>query len=189
MSTTSITLLDQLCRGSTPEAWQRLVDIYSPILLRYAVSRGVHRDAAADLIQDVFVVLVEKLPTFEYQQGGGFRRWLFTILLNKWRDRARAAARVPVVSVGNHLPEPPANDDSADTLGEAEYRQQVVALAVDLMKSEFEPATWKACWEHGVLGRPAAEVAAELGVTVNAVYLSTSRVLRRLRGSLRGLLD
>ncbi len=189
MSTTSVTLLDQLRHQPTPEAWQRFVDIYSPMLLRYAVSRGIRQDDAADLIQDAFVVLVEKLPAFEYAPGGGFRRWLFTILLNKWRDRKRAAARTPVVPAGSHLPEPPAGDDPADFIGEAEYRQQVVARAVDLMKSEFEPATWKACWEHGVLGRPAAEVAAELGVTVNAVYLSTSRVLRRLRGSLRGLLD
>ena len=189
MSTTSVTLLDQLRRGAAPEAWKRFVDIYSPILLRYAISRGVHRDAAGDLIQDVFVVLVEKLPTFEYRPDGGFRQWLFTVLLNKWRDRKRAAARAPVVSAGSHLPDPPEGDDPADMIGEAEYRQQVVARAVDLMKSEFEPATWKACWEHGVLGRPAAEVAAELGVTANAVYLSTSRVLRRLRGSLRGLLD
>jgi RNA polymerase sigma-70 factor (ECF subfamily) len=188
MSTTSVTLLDQLRQRPSPEAWQRFVDIYSPILLRYAVSRGVHRDAAADLVQDVFVVLVEKLPAFEYAAGGGFRRWLFTILLNKWRDRKRAAARAPVAA-GSHLPDPPAEGDPRELIGEAEYRQQVVSRAINLMRSEFEPNTWRACWEHGVLGRPAAAVAAELGVSENAVYLATSRVLRRLRGSLRGLLD
>ena len=186
MSTTSVTLLDQLRHQPTPEAWQRFVDIYSPILLRYAISRGVHRDAADDLIQDVFVVLVEKLPTFEYAPGGGFRRWLFTILLNKWRDRKRVAARAPVTA-GSHLPEPPADDDLRNLIGEAEYRQQVVSRAVALMQSEFEPTTWRACWEHGVLGRPAAEVAAELDVTENAVYLSTSRVLRQSCGVPRGL--
>jgi RNA polymerase sigma-70 factor (ECF subfamily) len=188
VSTTSVTLLDQLRHRPAPEAWQRFVDIYSPILLRYAISRGVHRDAAADLIQDVFVVLLEKLPTFEYQPGGGFRRWLFTILINKWRDRKRVAARAPVPA-GSHLPEPPADDDPRTLIGEAEYHRQVVARAVALMQSEFEPKTWRACWEHGVLERPATEVAAELKMTENAVYLATSRVLRRLRGSLRGLLD
>ncbi len=39
------------------------------------------------------------------------------------------------------------------------------------MEAEFQPVTWKACWECVVRGRPAAEVAAELGVTPNAVYL------------------
>ena len=52
-----------------------------------------------------------------------------------------------------------------------------------------KPATWRACWEFVVSDRPAKEVAAELGLTVNAVYLAKSRVLRRLRHELVGLLD
>ena len=57
------------------------------------------------------------------------------------------------------------------------------------MKTDFQPATWRACWENVVEGRPAAEVARELGITVNAVYLAKSRVLRRLHQELDGLLD
>ena len=57
------------------------------------------------------------------------------------------------------------------------------------MKTEFQPTTWQACWEHVVTGRPAAAVAQQLGITVNAVYLAKSRVLRRLRQELEGLLD
>ena len=72
---------------------------------------------------------------------------------------------------------------------EEEYRRYLVRRALGLMQAEFEPATWKACWEFVVHDRPAAEVAAELGLSVNAVYLAKSRVLRRLRAELRGLLD
>ena len=57
------------------------------------------------------------------------------------------------------------------------------------MQKEFQPATWKACWEFVVKDRPAAAVAAELGITINAVYLAKGRVLRRLREELVGLLD
>jgi RNA polymerase sigma-70 factor (ECF subfamily) len=38
-------------------------------------------------------------------------------------------------------------------------------------------------------GRAAAEVAAELGVTVNVVLLAKSRILRRLRQEARGLIE
>ena len=38
-------------------------------------------------------------------------------------------------------------------------------------------------------GRPVEEVAAELGLTPNAVYVARSRVLKRLRRELAGLLD
>ena len=74
-------------------------------------------------------------------------------------------------------------------LEEAEYRQHLVARAVELMQAEFEPATWQACWMLTALDRPAAEVADKLGVSVNAVYLAKSRVLARLRRELEGLLD
>ena len=75
------------------------------------------------------------------------------------------------------------------TFEEAEYRQYVVKQALDLMQVEFQPATWKACWEYMIMGRSADEVAKELGLTVNTVYLAKSRVLSRLRQELQGLLD
>jgi RNA polymerase sigma-70 factor (ECF subfamily) len=40
-----------------------------------------------------------------------------------------------------------------------------------------------------VAGRPAADVARELGMTAHAVYLAKARVLRRLREEVAGLLD
>ena len=52
-----------------------------------------------------------------------------------------------------------------------------------------EETTWKACWECVVAGKPAAAVARDLGLTVAAVYAAKSRVLRRLREELGGLLD
>jgi RNA polymerase sigma-70 factor (ECF subfamily) len=55
------------------------------------------------------------------------------------------------------------------------------------MQRDFQPATWRACWETKVCGRPAAVVAAELGLSVAAVHAATSRVLRRLRQELADL--
>jgi len=57
------------------------------------------------------------------------------------------------------------------------------------MQNEFQPVTWKACWEYVVGGRDPESIASELGITVNAVYLAKSRVLRKLRQELAGLLD
>ena len=58
-----------------------------------------------------------------------------------------------------------------------------------MMRADFQPATWQACWENVVAGRPAADVARELGITADAVYAATYRVLRRLRQELHGLLE
>ena len=72
---------------------------------------------------------------------------------------------------------------------EEEYRQHVVGRALCVMQADFRETTWKACWEMVVSGRPAAHVAAELGLTVGAVYAAKVRVLNRLREELQGLLD
>ena len=55
------------------------------------------------------------------------------------------------------------------------------------MQAEFQPATWKACWQAVVESRPATEIAAELGMTENAVFIAKCRVLGRLREELAGL--
>ena len=78
-----------------------------------------------------------------------------------------------------------AGPDDLEALWEAEYQQSLAGRALCIMRSDFQETTWKACWEMVVAGRPAAEVAAELGLTVGAVYAAKFRVLERLRRELR----
>jgi RNA polymerase sigma-70 factor (ECF subfamily) len=184
MDSTHVSLLQRLRRPEESEAWERFVRLYTPLLLYWARKLGLPEADAADLVQDVLVVIVRKMPEFQYEPGKTFRGWMRTVLMNKWRDRPRRGTPGELDSAN----EPPAPSDP-DDLEEREYRLYITSRALQLMSSDFEPATWKACWETVVGGRSAAEVAAELGVSVNAVYLAKSRVLGRLRRDLEGLLD
>jgi RNA polymerase sigma-70 factor (ECF subfamily) len=83
----------------------------------------------------------------------------------------------------------PAGPDPAAAFSEAEYQQYLVQRAMELMKGEFQTATWQAFWDFVVEGQPAAEVGRRLGISENAVYLAKGRVLRRLRQELAGLWD
>jgi RNA polymerase sigma-70 factor (ECF subfamily) len=153
-------------------------------LLFYWARRAGLQDAdAADVVQDVFTLLVQKLPQFAYDRDGSFRSWLRTILLNRCRNLARRPPAAPLAD------EQAVSPEIADVLAEADYRQHVVGRALQLMRTDFKPATWKAFWETTVAGRPAPEVAAELGMSVGALYVARSRVLGRLRQELAGLLD
>ena len=187
MFTTSPSLLERLCHSPAQEGWEQFVDMYTPLLVAWTRRLGLPRQEAADLLQDIFTVLVEKLPTFKYDAGKSFRAWLKTVLLNRWRNDLRKRAGVKIQG-DDGLSEIAAEDELPE-FEEEEYRSYLVRRALDLMRAEFQPATWTACWEFVVRDRPAAEVAAELGITVNAVYLAKSRVLRRLREELAGLLD
>jgi RNA polymerase sigma-70 factor (ECF subfamily) len=185
MESTSASLLVRLKDPAESAAWERFVKLYSPLLFFWARRQGLQDSDASDLVQDVLATLVRKIPDFIYDRGKGFRDWLKTVLLNKWRDRLRK--RAPVALQDEMMNQVP---DSVDQgFEEAEYRAYIVKQALELMQAEFAPKTWKACWEHVVQGRSAAEVAAELGISEGSVYVAKSRVLARLRVELEGLLE
>jgi len=183
MNTTPVSLLERLRQPADSGAWARFVDLYTPLLFHWARRTGLQETDAADLIQDVFQILVRKLPEFAYDKERSFRGWLRTVLLNQWRTGLRRRTERALNDNDARLAQP----DHQDALTEKEYRDFLIGRAMQVMKSDFQPATWQACWEHVAQERPVAEVAAELGLTVKAVYLAKARVLRRLRQELEGL--
>jgi RNA polymerase sigma-70 factor (ECF subfamily) len=187
MTRTPPSLLEQLRNPADQAAWERFVRLYTPLLHFWARRLGLDGPDAADLVQDVFVVLVKKLPEFRYDPRKRFRAWLWTVAANKARERRRRP--VPGEQPGDEPLREAAVADPADEAAEQEYRRYVVGRALQLMQADFEPTTWQAFWECVTARRPAAEVAAQLGLTPGAVYNAKSRVLRRLRQELRDLLD
>lgn len=187
MNTTSVSLLRRLHQPADHEAWRRFVHLYTPLLYYWARSVHLPEADAADLVQEVLLVLVQKMPEFAYDPVRSFRGWLRTVALNKWRERCRRYAAAPPAEDAalSDLP----GVTAVDVFAENEYRQWLVRQALEIMQTEFEPTTWKACWESIVSGRPATDVAAELGIRVDVVYSAKSRVLRRLREELMELLD
>ena len=117
-------------------------------------------------MQDVLTLLVRKLPEFRYDRDKSFRGWLRTVTLNCWRTRCRRA-ELPREA---HPPDLDglAGHDEADLLSETEYRRWLVGRALKLMKAEFQPTTWKACWECVVSGR----LAAERSTSISTIHLT-----------------
>jgi len=187
MPSTPLSLLLRLRDQPDPVNWNRFVDLYAPLLFYWASRLRLPPDRIADLVQDVFAILLEQMPRFEYDPQRSFRGWLKTILLNVWRKhlRRQGVERVQQVETLVEV----AEETGFSDLHEEEYRAHLVRRALAILQPEFEPTTWKACWEFVVQERPAAEVARELKISVNAVYLAKGRVLRRLRTELQGLFD
>ena len=186
MHTTPVTLLERLRDAQDVRAWERLLELYAPLLYFWALRAGENEHDAADLVQDVLVILVQTLPGFQYDASKSFRNWLRTVTLNKLRERKRKL-KGATLSLAD-IPEPQIAD-AAEQFWEEEYRKQLLGRALLLMKTDFDEATWTACWRSVAEGKPAAEVAQDLGISENAVYLARCRVLRRLRQELRHLLD
>lgn len=186
MTTTPPSLLQQLRSAPDARSWGDFIELYTPLLYRWANRTGVRDQDAVDLVQEVFVVLVEKLPTFHYDPNRSFRAWLKTVLLNLQRNHLRRnfRAEAALAEVARKEEVPPAED-----LGEREYREHLTRRAMELMRSDFAEPTWRACWLIVVENRTVAEVASELSLSENAVYIAKCRVLARLRHKLQGLID
>jgi RNA polymerase sigma-70 factor (ECF subfamily) len=188
MDSTSVSLLRRLRQPNQEDAWERFVDLYAPLIYHWGRNQGLNSTDASDLVQEVLATLVAKLPEFEYDPTQRFRGWLRTVTVNKARDFQRRQATEPSTGVDDAI-ERIAVADATDLFGEAEYRHFLVKRAMQLMQAEFQEQTWQACWKQVVEGRKAADVARELGITDNMAYLAKSRVLKRLREELDGLMD
>lgn len=190
MYTTSATLLVRLRKLDDQPAWSLFVQLYTPLLYYWARKLGNSETDAAELVQELLVTLVQKLPEFQYEaqagRSGRFRAWLRKVAVNKWRDlqkRKRPSALPPSDDAFADLAQP----DDAEAIWEREYQQFLVARALEVMKAEFQPTTWQACWETAVKGRKASDVSRQLGISQGAVFVAKSKVLRRLREVLAGL--
>ncbi len=188
MDSTSLSLLGRLQSGDKEIAWERFVELYAPLIFHWIRKTGLSGHDAADCVQDVLALLVVKLPTFTYDPRKSFRAWLRTVTLNKCRDAIRRGATI----AQNTVPLTPEDAESPDDIAlftDRDYRLFVVQRALEVMRTDFETRTWRACWSQVVEGKSAAEVAQQLNLSENAVYLAKSRVLRRLRDELEGFLD
>ena len=184
-------LLLRLKAPRDERAWAEFVEIYEPLIRRLARARGLQGADTDDLAQDVFRAVAVAIEQWDPDPArGSFRGWLFRIarnlIVNLLAARRRQGASFG--AGGTEMVEllraqPSDSEDSA--LFDLEYRRQVFARAAQRACSHFQETTWQAFWRTAVDGKSGAAVAAELGLSVGAVYVARSRVLGRLAERVR----
>jgi RNA polymerase sigma-70 factor (ECF subfamily) len=176
-------------------AWERLVDLYAPLVYHWCRRSALPAEDAADVFQEVFRALAVHIGGFRRDRAGDtFRGWLRTITRNKIRDHFRRQEGRPQAAGGTDaqmqmlaVAEPgPADDDDP---AEANLVHGQVRRTLETLRGEFEERTWRAFWAVQIDGRDTADVGAELGMTAAAVRKAKLRVLRRMREELGDLLD
>jgi RNA polymerase sigma-70 factor (ECF subfamily) len=185
---TSLTLLERV-KNWDHGAWQRLVDVYAPLVYRWCRRTGLKADEIPDVLQEVFLAVATHIEEFHHDRlGDSFRGWLWTLTRNKICDRARRQKRQPMGRGGStahaqlyRIAEPlPALPDAEPRV--ADDDDTVLAQrVVDLIRPEVEDRTWRAFWRLAVDGQPGREVASELGMSLQAVHQAKYRVLRLIR--------
>jgi RNA polymerase sigma-70 factor (ECF subfamily) len=191
LDATSTSLLRRV-KAQDQEAWGRLVALYHPLVYRWCRQTGLQEADAVDVGQEVFRAVSRGMADFRHDRPGDtFRGWLRRITQNKLRDHA-LTCRPELVGVGGDgalqvLSRVPS--DGAELGDQAEEADFVYRRAVELVGSEFEEQTRKAFWRVVLEDHSPEDVARDLGMTVNAVYLAKSRILRRLREEFEDLIE
>ena len=196
MLPTSLSLLDRL-KAAKPDApdWHQLQAIYLPLIQNWITRVLSIKDDSADISQEVFLVVIRELPTFNRQRDGAFRAWLRTITFNRLRTYWKQKKRQPMTGLGYGDEtddllarlEDPASDLSLEW--DRQHDRHVFQKLLASARPDFGSTTWEAFQRFAIHGKPAAVVADELGISVNAVLQAKSRILKRLREEAAGLID
>jgi RNA polymerase sigma-70 factor (ECF subfamily) len=189
---TSDSLLERLKEGQA-EGWRLLLDLYAPLVLWWCARQRLRPQEAEEVAQEVFLTVTTRVAGFTRQrQRGSFRAWLRAITRNQLAAYCRRRGRQPQALGGRAgeellagVPADPAG--APDPADDAAERGILRRRVLDLLRGEFDARTWDAVWQTVVEGRRPADVAADLGMSVNAVYIARSRVLGRGRELLQDL--
>jgi len=182
---TSQTLIARVKDPADAAAWNEFVAIYRPVIYRMARRRGLQDADAHDLAQKVMLAVCRAIQHWEpAADRPPFRAWLATLSKNaiiNALSRRRPDAGSGSTQTLERLNEQAADDPQTTAELALESRRETLRWAAEQIRGEFSEAIWRMFWETAVLGRPVADIAAELGRTAGAVYMARFRVMQRLK--------
>jgi RNA polymerase sigma-70 factor (ECF subfamily) len=183
---TSIGWLEALKRGDRhATAWRYLVETYGPFLRAILARKGLRAQAADDVVQNVLLVIVRRLPEFERQRTGSFRTWLRSITVNCLRDYWKAEGKHRPAAGACHvqslIEELQDAHSELSQIWNREHAHHVVGLLLEAVRKDFEPKTIEVFKQLALLKAPVDDVARRFEITPNACFIARSRVMKRLK--------
>lgn len=188
---TSVRLIEQAKRRE-PAAWERLAQLYGPLIYGWGRQSGLQPSDAADVAQDVFRSVFQAIERFDQERPDGrFRSWLLGVTRNRLRDFFRDRQQQPLGAGGTtaHLGFQQVLDNALSEQSLATSTKSLALRALAMIETDFEEATWRAFWRTAIEGHAPRKVAEEFGMSVASVYKAKSRVLQRLREELGETLE
>ena len=177
-------LILRLPTQSDAQAWREFIEIYEPLLFRFARRRGLQDADAREIAQNVFLSVAKAVERWHPdKQQGKFRAWLFCIARNQLinyvakHSKQRGSGNTSQIRLLRELPEASPEIDEITR----DYRKEMFRLAAVQAREAFQESTWTAFWKVAVLGCDVKQVAQELKLSATAVYIARSRVTAKIR--------
>ena len=174
-----------------PDAWQKLADIYTPLVYSWVRRGGLSISDAADAVQEVFLSVYRHSADFDDRnQRTSFRGWLWAITRNQVRLFYRQRGDTPLAQGGSDfvrkMSEYPDWIDNENEPATSNELHGLLQRALVAIRDDFDDRTWQAFWRLTVESHATDDIAADLGVSQGAIRQSKYRVLCRLREEMGG---
>jgi RNA polymerase sigma-70 factor, ECF subfamily len=167
--------------------WVGIDHKYGDTIRRSARRTGLSRHQVEEVAQEVFRDLLQRNqngPSNDPDHVANFRNFLWTISRHKAIDYYRRSRRQMPPAVGgerNRILLQQIEDPRSESGRPGSTILFALDRAMEAAKGDFNEQTWTAFYQTCVKERPIKEVADELGLSPNAVYIARSRALRRIR--------
>jgi RNA polymerase sigma factor (sigma-70 family) len=180
---TTTLVLDQL-RNLDDEAWQLFDQRFRAPIVRFARKLSLESNEAEDVAQETLISFVEAFREGRYdRERGRLSSWLFGIAYrkvlrarrNRVRDHKQGAPQPTVFW------EEQEGEDEAERQWELAWKQSILRKCLEQVRNEVQERTYRAFELVALQGKDPAQVADDLGITRNAVFIAKHRVLKRVR--------
>ena len=193
MDKTSFSLLRRLA-DPNDDAWFRFHKLYLPFIMKEIQRFPRLASCADDIAQDVLVAVQKSIPEFERQRDGSFRAWLRQTTRHRILSALRVEKRFPALidfteEISNQLYQWTDSSSDASQLWDAEHDKTLLKHVLGLVRLQVSEVDWRAFESYALRGESPAQVAAQLEVEINVVYLAKSRILKKIRQLLYDMVE
>lgn len=191
----SDSLLVARIRDGDAEAWNGLIARFEGRLLAFVEGRIGRRTAGEDVVQETFLGFLNSLPNYDYSRP--LESYLFSIAAHKLTDHLRREGRRPALSLtagqSSETPDVPGSVRRPSSLVQsAERRGLEESVLAEALAEQISRVVERGDWPKlkclellFVRAWPNKEIAAELGLSEQAVANYKSDFVERLRTLIR----
>lgn len=173
-------------------AWERLNHLFGPMILSWVQRAGIRGPDADDVAQQVLQQILRNIDSFQRSTSGDtFTGWVWATTKFRIRDffvRVRPDRAAGGSVAHDALQQLSDVELDSRVFDEESVTVQLTRNVLAMIRTEFEANTWDAFWLATVEQHKPAEIAASLGMTLQAVYKARSRVLKRVRTELADII-
>lgn len=182
MRSTSATLLGRLRDLSDAQAWKEFEARYQPRLIAWCLAKGLQQVDAEDVAQNVLLKVATRMETFEYDPKSNFSGWLRTVWHNAWYDFVKDRKPGGRGSGDSAVYEQLLNYQGGDLTEElaSEFQRELLEEALTRARPKVSPRNWE-IFQGFLNGKTPAELAEEHGLTLAALGMAKSRVLKTVK--------